>query len=310
MRSRRVKLKFLCLLFLSLVMLNGCSEDSSPVISQSPSPAALTLSSPTRIAVAPSGQLVVSDYAAGNVLFFDSDTLQAVSKIRVSGKLTAVGATEDKVLIGFETSGAIGVYSYAGDFLYALGAGIREFGRPSDLVVDPTGALVYVADSGAKNVKIYNLLDGSYVDTWGQGQMYFPTGIAFDHSDNTLLIADFGAVKTGGGSMSFEPESYSAGIWRFDLNGNYVETITGAFSRPQGVAVNSSGEIFIVDSLLGEVLTLKETIVSAGYEIIDRYGAELPLELPLDVVLAEQDNKLFVTNNLAAQVVAIDVGGN
>ena len=314
---------FWCTLTLLPVFLSGCSDSGSgrpetttsttaPVVEpESESEAhALTLTSPVRIALAPSGQLVVSEFNAGKVLFLNQETLAIEGSIDSSQRLAAVGAASDKILVGAEIAGAVGVYSYSGQLLYMLGSGVGEFELPNDLLVDEAGGRVYVVDTGAKMVKVYNLSDGVFLGSFGDGSMNFPTGIALDPSNDTLLISDFGVGKAGGGMMSFDPESFYAGIWRYDLGGNYLETITGSFSRPQGLAVNGDGVIFLADSLLSEVLVLQKDPGGAGYVQLFSYGGgDVLLRLPLDVVIDPSTQSLYVTNNLLDRIEVIPGGG-
>ena len=138
--------------------------------------------------------------------------------------------------------------------------------------------------------------------------MNFPTGIDFDQSTDTLLVSDFGVGTAGGGSMS--SASYYAGIWRYDLNGVYVETITGAFSRPQVLAVDTDGTIFLVDSLLGQILVYRKNIATTSYDEIKRYGGDdVLLQLPLDIVIDPLSKDLYVTNNLLNKVELLQEGG-
>ena len=111
--------------------------------------------------------------------------------------------------------------------------------------------------------------------------------------------------------MSFDPESFYAGIWRYDLEGNYVETITGDSSRPQGLAVDENGIIFLVDSLLGEVLVYQKSPDSTGYEELYREGGgDNFMRLPLDIVIDPLTRNLYVTNNQLGRVEVFLGGGD
>ncbi len=309
-------IKKMCLLLVVLVgaFSFGCSDGgSSGVVStpvEEPPQESFDVTSPVRIAMTPTGQLVVTEANDGRALFLDSTTLDVTGSIASSKRLTAVGATSDKIFLGLETAGAVGVYSYGGELLYSLGSGVGEFELPNDLVLDEANDRVYVVDTRAKRVKVYNLSDGNFLWSFGQNKMNFPTGIAFDQSSDTLLISDFGVGTEGCGSLCFDPDSFYAGIWRYGLDGGYVETLTGDFSRPQGLAVDDDGVIFLVDSLLGQILVYQKNPGAAGYTEIYRYGgSDILLQLPLDIVLDPANKNLYVTNNLAGTVEVFLAGG-
>ncbi|MDF1579781.1 MAG: NHL repeat-containing protein, partial [Desulfuromonadales bacterium] len=280
-------------------------------ISYQGQPYSIAVSHPVRVTIAPTGQILVSSYNTGRVQIFNPETVQLEGLIEANRKITAVGAASDRVLVGLDVPGAVAVYSYAGELLTLLGAGVEEFDSPSDLAIDASNGRVYVVDSRKKEVRVYALDDGTFLSNFGQDRMKFPTGIAIDPGSNTLLISDFavGRSKKGTGMMS--PTTYDAGIWRYDLDGNYIETITGSFSRPQGLAVNGNGEIFLADSLIGEILVFRKNPDTGNYEQPYNYGGEeMPLRLPLDVAINQATRDLYLTNNLLDRVEVIPAGGN
>jgi DNA-binding beta-propeller fold protein YncE len=303
--KENIKRTLLSSTFLCFGLLWGCSDGGSVSNISSSS-----LSAPVRIATASTGQLVVTEYDSGQVVFLNPDTLTVESTINTSTKLTAVGASSDKVLVGSDLVGAVGAYSYDGELLFTFGSGVGEFVNPNDLTIDESDNRVYVVDTGDKVVKVYGLSDGAFLFSFGSGQMNFPTAIAFDPSTNTLLISDFGVGQAGGSSLT-GPGSYYAGIWRYDLVGNYIETITGSYSRPQGLAVDTDGTIFLVDSLLGQVLVYRKNVVTSSYDEVYRYGAGdgLILKLPLDIVIDPLNKDLYVTNSLLNKVEQLQEGG-
>ncbi|MBW6512592.1 MAG: hypothetical protein K0A93_10860 [Desulfuromonadaceae bacterium] len=275
-------------------------------ISYNGQPYSISVFSPVRIALAPTGQLLVSSSNSGNIPIFNPDSTQREGAIQANRKMSAIGAASNRVFVGLDVPGAVGCYTYDGQLLYLLGSGIGEFGTANDLVI--VSDQVYVTDSRNKQVRVYNLADGAFLRSFGQDRMHFPTGIAIDPNSNTLLVSDFGVGTEGGGMMS--PGTYYAGIWRYDLNGNYVETISGDFSRPQGLAVNANGEIFLADSLRGEVLVLRKKPDAPGYLEPYSYGTgDIPLRLPLDVAIDPLTQTLYVTNNLLNRVEVIPEGG-
>ncbi len=110
----------------------------------------------------------------------------------------------------------------------------------------------------------------------------------------------------------------SARVQIFDYAGNHLKSISGKagmtkkrFSRPQGLAVDGQGHIFLVDCLIGRVLVLDRntgaTIKSLG--TYGRSGAPGEMALPLDVVIDSRTKNVFVTNNRLGRIEVFVKGG-
>jgi tripartite motif-containing protein 71 len=78
-----------------------------------------------------------------------------------------------------------------------------------------------------------------------------PTGIAVNPASQEVVVSDY-----GDSNLYIKPR-----IQIFDYNGELVGTISGKlgmlgtrFSRPQGLAVDESGHVFMVDCYSGEIM--------------------------------------------------------
>ena len=129
------------------------------------------------------------------------------------------------------------------------GAGVvGGFDEPSGLAIDASGKM-YVADSGNDCIKRYSnlgLLDTEWGSSGSIGGLNTPRGIAVDTSSGKLYIADTlnhrvvrynldGTLDTAWGS---------SGTIGTGSSGNSVNE----FSGPYGVAVDTSGCLYVVDT--------------------------------------------------------------
>ena len=121
--------------------------------------------------------------------------------------------------------------------------------------------------------------------------------------DPEVLISDYGNPDP---EVMIDP-----GVRIYDLQGMHLKTISGAgrFSRPQGLAANDKGQLFVADNLMCKILVIDfETgeIVST----LGEFGKELgQLRLPLDVVIEPDSGDLFVTNSQLGRIEAYREGG-
>jgi DNA-binding beta-propeller fold protein YncE len=139
--------------------------------------------------------------------------------------------------------------------LDATGQPIGRFGkgvlsRPTGIARDPETGRIYVADTAAHDLKIFNA-EGVLVDTLGArgraaGRFNAPTHLAF-HGDR-LFVAD---------TLNFR-------IQVFDRGGDgrlafgEIGLFVGNMTRPKGVAVGRDGRIYVVESYYDHLLVYNE----------------------------------------------------
>ena len=268
------------------------------------------LRSPNRIALMPSGHLLVSDHRLKGVAVWNPHRERVNRLIRIPGRAIGVAAGWNLIFVGSELTGSVDVYSPGGRLKYVLGGEDGQVQRPSDIAVDLKRGLVFVSDTGASRVLVYDYRGPLLRTIPAQDEPYRleqPTGIAVDTERGEVLVSDFG--KAGSFSMK-------AWVRIYDFEGKHRATIYGSavqrefkFSRPQGIAVNAQGLIYLVDSLSGRVLVFdRETL--AGVEIIGELGrGPGQLFLPLDVLIGGKSNDLYVSSNRTARVVVFSDAG-
>jgi len=217
-----------------------------------------TLHQPIGVAVAPSGEVYVTD-ARLRVVRFDpfGEYLGAWGR-----EGDGEGEFRNPVGVAVGTDGAVYVSDYEqdrvqkftaeGEFILEFGrsgSGPGEFNAPAGLAVDDEGG-VYVADFYNHRVQKWQP-DGSFAQVVGRpgrigsGALHYPTGVAMT-ADRELIVAD----------------AYNYQLQWFDRAGQPLRRVgyhlfwlwpraagsTGGFSVPTGAAVDLSGVIHVADS--------------------------------------------------------------
>ena len=207
------------------------------------------LNSPQAVAVDSAGNFYIAD--AGN---------NVVRKVTASGTIS-----------NFAGNGTAG---FGGDGNAATGA---QLNSPQGLAIDSAGNL-YIADTGNSRVRkvsggaITTIAGSSTVGYGGDGgagasaQLNSPTGVAVDGAGN-VYIADFGnnVVRkvTAGGTISTV-----AGNGRQGYSGDGGPGVQAQLNGPQGVAVDTAGNLYIADTLNSRIRKLN----SAGIQTVAGNG--------------------------------------
>jgi kumamolisin len=125
------------------------------------------------------------------------------------------------------------------------------FDAPRDIAIDSTGSFLYVTDEGNELIRKITVSTGAvttFAGTTSQTNTIFiePRGIAVDHSGN-VYVADSGnnVIRkiTSGGTVSIFAGSSTFVAGYADGAG----TTQALFNQPIGMAIDSSGNLYVAD---------------------------------------------------------------
>jgi sugar lactone lactonase YvrE len=178
----------------------------------------------------PEGRIIVWDHAAKSLSFQSPVGIALVP----SGDLLVVDSD----------LAAVYRINPAGEFVASFGEGVLK--RPTGIARDPKTGKVYVSDTHAHNIKVFND-SGKLLEVIGQrgegiGEFNFPTFLSF--ANNNLYVTD---------TLNSRVQVLSAdGQYQFVFGrrGLYV----GDLPRPKGVATDSDGNIYVVESYYDHLL--------------------------------------------------------
>jgi len=154
----------------------------------------------------------------------------------------------DDVYVSDRTRGAVMVYDRKGRFLRKIGAGKLE--GPADIAIDRPGQQLYVFNGTTRQktdhrIEVFSL-KGEHLRTIGKrgegpGEFNFPSALAVSR-DRKLYVAD---------KLNFRVEV-------FDPDGKFLEQFgqvgrgaPGAFDKIRGMAFDTFGNFYIVDTMQG-----------------------------------------------------------
>jgi hypothetical protein len=270
----------------------SCTPDATLVITPGP------IGSPVRITALDAQNFLIADYSRNWIYKVGLDGVPAKLFETNGSPLSVVFQPGNKSLyyVGNDRDKTIDIYrvkkgnlklkdklSYGPEGVQAL-----------DLAYDTSLQQLFVVDGLAREIKVL-LGDGSLVRSFG-GDMVLanPKGIAVDAEKDEVFVSDYGDPAVG----------IPASIKVFNLSGALVSTITGNFSRPQGLSLTDS-KLFVADNMLAQILEFDR----ATNEMTTSYGclgsSEGHMLLPLDVALDAAGLNLYVADNRNMRVTVL-----
>jgi DNA-binding beta-propeller fold protein YncE len=252
------------------------------------------------------GRILVTDMSRQAVFVFDV----------VAGELkvweTAHGATAfaapagiaagrgGEVLVADAQLGVVVRLDGEGNPKGLIGKGLLK--RPTGLARDAAAGLVFVADTHAHDVKVFDD-DGALVRTIGRrgegpGELNYPTHLAI--AGGELLVTD----SMNSRIQAFAPDGRPLER-RIGARGLYV----GNLVRPKGVAVDNEGQIYVVEGYFDHLL-----VFSAAGELllpIGGTGSQTGRFFLPHGVWVDARNRVFVADMFNGRVVVLQfLGGS
>lgn len=261
-----------------------------------------SLSLPTDVAVDSKGTLYVVDSGNHRVVVFDSAgrrTGQFGEEGSDDGQLqdpVGIGiAADDSIYIADRGNNRLVRFSSDGIFLATI---LLQEGKqkvvPIDVAISNDGRELFVTASNSHRVLVFRG-NGEQVRGWGEegkdpGQFRYPATLAL--ANGTLYVVDV----------------LNARIQTFDVTGGNAKSFgklgagPGTFFRPKGVAVDTSGRVYVSDSYLGVV-----QVFSVDGEFLYAIGNDgVPTRFDNPVGLASFGGRIVLTQMLPHTILVLE----
>lgn len=210
----------------------------------------ITLKRPQSGAVDAQGRIYVTDISNHAVFVFD----QPAGKLLIWNQaqehknfVTPIGiaiGAGGQILVADAELGRVFRLDQEGKPIGSFGQGILN--RPTGLARDAQRGRIYVSDTHAHDVKVFDD-DGRLLEVIGRrgegdGELNFPTHMSF--AGDKLYVADSMNARV----QIFDAQGKAAGT--LGRRGLYIGNLT----RPKGVTVDGSGNIYVVESFYDNLL--------------------------------------------------------
>ena len=275
----------------------GLFETNNPVM----------LQRPQHGAVSDGGRIYVVDAGRNAVLVFDSkpppdddsDNKEghmlvwqlAGKNIKFLAPVALAIVWNGDIVVSDAELGVVARLNDKGQPVGMLGAG--QLQRPTGLAFDGKRGLLFVADTVANQIKVFDGT-GQLVKTFGapgagKGEFNAPTHLAF--SDGQLLVTD----------------TFNSRVQVFDTEGHYLREFgerglfVGNLVRPKGVAFGDSGIVYVVESYYGNLLAYNkqnELLLAITGSGLKGGGFRLP-----SGVWTDKKGRLFIADMFNGRVV-------
>jgi DNA-binding beta-propeller fold protein YncE len=267
--------------------------------------APVVLQRPSSVIGDDKGRLYVSDTSRQAVFVFDETAGELQVWERAEGLANFVAPSglalgpEGELFVADAELGYVVRLGASGEPRGVIGRGVLR--RPTGLARDPGSGTLFVADTYAHDIKVFDP-SGALVRVIGKrgegaGEFNFPTHLAFAHGE--LYVTDTLNSRV----QVFSPQGEPQGR-RFGTRGLYL----GNLVRPKGVAVDNEGNVYVVESYYDSLL-----VFSARGEFLLPIGgtgtATGRFYLPAGVWI-DARNRVFVADMFNGRIVLFQFLGS
>jgi DNA-binding beta-propeller fold protein YncE len=210
----------------------------------------LTLQRPQSGMVDATGRIYVTDTSRQSVYVFDQQEGRLIEWEGIKGKhfLGPAGIASGnagEVYVADTEASVVYQLNRKGEKVAIIGQG--ELRRPLGVAFDRVKQELYVSDTYDHNIKVYDL-NGRALRILGQrgeqpGELNYPTYIAF--ARNEVYVAD---------TMNSRVQVLDAQTGKANLVIDPKGLNVGSLIRPKGVAVDSEGNIYVIESYFDYLL--------------------------------------------------------
>lgn len=262
------------------------------------------LRTPGRLAASLGGGVYVTDQTGRKIVEFAADGSVSNTWAIPEEPIGIAVGLDGRVFIS-RRDGAVGIYDAAFVPQGVLDPSPLSFSAPNDMAVHPGTGEVYVADSAAHRVFVFDGNTATLLRAWGVegsglGEFQSPQAIAIDAARDLVLVADVD---------NFRVEVFdTAGIlqFKFGYHSIYLPgTELAWFPRSEGLAVDSCGNIYVADAVMGTIRAFSplgrelntQFLPVVGYG----FGPAL-LRIPCDLLISGGRLYAVSTNDPAIEV--------
>ena len=236
--------------------------------------------------------LYVTDPGIGVIHQFDmkNQRYNQISKYGKKRLASPIGVIMDEsglLYVSDSVLRKVFVFGSKGEPLREIGEGNR-FSRPTGMAIHPSLKRLYVTDTMAQSIQIFDL-EGNFIFSFGkrgngEGEFNFPTSLAIDQNGN-LYVNDSLNFRV----QVFTPEGKFLSVFGKHGDGR------GEFSSPKGMALDREGHIYVADAIFDSV-----QIFNKKGELLLYFGeaGHGPGEfwMPTSIFI-DQANRIFVADS-------------
>jgi len=290
------------------------------------------LSAPQFVAIDASGNIYATNACTNTITIYAKGSKgDAAPTATIGGSKTGLGSpagialdSSGSIYVADESAASVFVYPPLGSStgllneppIATISGSNTGLSYPQGIAVDSTSGSIYVADESAASVFVYPPLGSSTgllnvaptaTISGSDTGLISPEDIALDSRRN-IYVADESAASV----VVYPPLGSSTGL----LNEPPIATISGSntgLNTPYGIALDSSGNIYVADALASSVFFYPPLARSTGLlneaPTATISGSNSGLSYPQGIALDSSGN-IYVADNIANSVLVYPAGSN